>query len=376
MDVITFFTVVFYSSLLFPILAIIPLFKSTNKKIINLVTDYLGPAYVILVFLLIAFRPLGPSGFSDSEMYIHWFNEAKFKNIFPTKDVGFGLLIYLTSKILTVRMFFVLCTVLSFGILFWVSKTIAGRYWFFFFLGCMASLYFWNHQVFTIRQGLASIIFLAGLFQKRYFLTILLFLVAVSFHKSFLLPFICYFIVHFYPKTPVYLVCWVLAIPVSYFFGHQIGELVSIYLPEDVRYYYRHQGLSSIQTYRWDVVFYSFLFILIPFGYRSLDQRYSRIYNLYILTNIFVLLFLQFTGGFIHRFAYLSWFLSPVLLYYPLFKNKIKFSFQKYFWILIFFYFLIIVYLTIKIYNQDYKFIPDQIVIKENINFMSQIIFM
>lgn len=51
------------------------------------------------------------------------------------------------------------------------------------------------------------------------------------------------------------------------------------------------------------------------------DRFYTLIYNSYLLTNIFWILVIR--ANFSDRFAYLSWFLIPFLLVYPLLKQKL-----------------------------------------------------
>lgn len=361
LDSITQLTIIFYVSLSLPIFGIFSLsqFQSLWKE--KFILDYFGFFFITFVFVIIAFRPIGDSGFPDTSMYINWFNKSKFENVIETKDIGFGVLIYLSSKILSVRLFFIICTLLSFCTLFWISRIIAGRYWFLFFLGTFVSLYFWNYQVFTIRQGIASVFFLAGFFQKKICVKILFFFLAITFHKSLALPLIAYLLVSIHNKTNFYLLLWLISIPVSFFYGNQLGHLFSLYLPKDIQYYYFHgsKDLTSIQHFRWDVVSYSFIFVIYPFFFKKIDDKYHKIFNIYLVTNIFSILMIWPTGGFIHRFAYLSWFLSPLILYYPLLINKKSIDFKIYFNVLSFFYLLILFYLGLKLYKQDFKIVTD-----------------
>lgn len=364
LDSITLFTIIFYASILVPIFGIFSLAQSYSIGKENFVLNYLGPFYILFVFLLIAFRPIGVDGFTDTAMYMEWFSKSKLNNQIQTKDIGFGMLIFLTSKIVSVRVFFVICTLMSFGTIYYISRIVAGKFWFLFFLGEMISLYFWNHQVFTIRQGIASLFFLAGLFQKRFHMTLLLCLLAISFHKSFLLPFFCYFLITIFNKTNFYIALWVFSIPISYFYGHEIGAFLSNILPEETRRYYFPNTADTLifENFRWDVILYSSIFIILPLFYKIKDEKYLNFYNLYVLTNLFTILLIWPTDRFIHRFAYLSWFLSPVIIYYPLFQNKNLISFYKYFKTIIVFYILIVVYLSLKVYKQNFKFVPDQTV--------------
>lgn len=359
LDNITLYTIVFYVSLSLPIFLIFLLSKNYSLEREKLLFNYFAPAYLLFVFLLIGLRPIGEYGFTDTTMYINWFDKSKEFNIIQLKDIGFGFLIFIASKILSIRLFFILCSALSFLALFWVSKQVSKRYWFLFFLGSMVSLYFWNHQVFTLRQGIASLVFLVALFHKKLFFRILFLLIAASFHKSFLLPLFCYLIISFYNKTNFYLVLWIISIPVSYFFGNEIAASISYLFSEDIRYYYLSKTADQINLirFRWDVVLYSSIFVILPSYFKCKDEKYLTIFNLYLLSNIFTILIIWPAGGFIHRFAYLSWFLSPVLVYYHLFIGKKTFNFELYLKMIVAFYVLILIYLGLKLYKQDFRFV-------------------
>lgn len=359
LDSITLFTIIFYSSLSLPILGVFLLSKYHSIEKEKLFLLYFGGAFIFFIFLLIAFRPIGYLGFTDTQMYIIWFNNSKTDDIIETKDLGFGLFTYLFAKIGSLRFFFIGCALLSFGTLFWISRYVTKRYWFLFFLGVMVSLYFWNHQVFTMRQGIASLLFITALFQRKLFFKFLFFLLAVSFHKSFLLPVFCYFIVIAYNKTNFYITLWLLSIPISYFFGNRLTELFSENLFPGIKYYLPENiSVRNFSEFRWDVVIYSAIFIVFPYYYKFSDHKYKIIFHLYLLINAFTILLIWSTEGFIHRFVYLSWFLTPFLVYYPLFKQKNLFNFAQYFKILLLFYLLVLSYVGLKIYNQGFRFIP------------------
>ena len=142
---------------------------------------------------------------------------------------------------------------------------------------------------------------------------------------------------------------------------------MSTVLPEETRLYYFPYTADNLvfANFRWDVILYSSIFVIMPLFYKIKDEKFLNFYNLYLLTNLFTILLVWPTGGFIHRFAYLSWFLSPVIIYYPLFFNKKVPSFKKYFKTIIVFYVLIVVYLSLKVYKQNFKFVPDQAALHE-----------
>lgn len=364
LDFITLFTLIFYGSLLLPLGF---LFLSDSKNYLSLEAPffkYFSWLFCLFVFIIIAFRPIGETGFNDTAMYMEWFDKAHDSNIYPTKDLGFGLLMFLASKIISVRLFFVLCAGISLGLLIYIAQLIAGKYWFMYVLASLVSLYFWNYQVFTIRQGIASMLFIAGFLQKKWGTTAILFLLAISFHKSLALPVILFIVVNLYKNSRIYLLIFVLSIPVSYFFGNDLGKIFVQYLPKNIAYYYFpvSEGVQSVTNFRWDIIIYSSLFVIIPFFYVDKNKKFQDIYNLYLVVTSAVFLCFWPAGPFIHRFAYLAWFLCPFLIFYPLLYKKNLENLMIYKKLILFFYGLILVYLGFKLYRQNFKFVPSQVI--------------
>jgi hypothetical protein len=86
-----------------------------------------------------------------------------------------------------------------------------------------------------------------------------------------------------------------------------------------------YDGNKMNRGYRFDFILYSGLPILLGYVYVIKkgfnDLFYKRILHTYILTNI-VWVFLIY-AAYSNRIAYLSWFLMPVVMIYPLLKNNL-----------------------------------------------------
>ncbi|PTT29604.1 hypothetical protein DBR28_16415, partial [Chryseobacterium sp. HMWF028] len=113
------FSIVFYAVTTLLVAAIV--IDSYTKKQLLVVNRNTGYFYLIPIFLivLIGFRPVGITGFMDSEMYREFFDIARVEGIspMPNKDIVFGYFILLTSYITNERGFFVICSLLSTGLL-------------------------------------------------------------------------------------------------------------------------------------------------------------------------------------------------------------------------------------------------------------------
>lgn len=81
------------------------------------------------------------------------------------------------------------------------------------------------------------------------------------------------------------------------------------------------QMFSNI-GFRWDFIIYSLIPIIAGvkyiYTYCYEDKLFIRLFNTYIASNAFWLLTIHVPYN--NRFAYLSWFLYPIVLIYPLLK--------------------------------------------------------
>ena len=84
------------------------------------------------------------------------------------------------------------------------------------------------------------------------------------------------------------------------------------------------QMFSNI-GFRWDFIIYSLIPIIAGvkyiYTYCYEDKLFIRLFNTYIASNAFWLLTIHVPYN--NRFAYLSWFLYPIVLIYPLLKDNL-----------------------------------------------------
>lgn len=327
------FSIVFY--LFAALLVIAVVVDSYTKKQLLIINRNMGYFYLIPLFLvvLVGFRPVGITGFMDSEMYREFFDIARVEGIspMPSKDIVFGYFILFTSYFTNERGFFVICSLLSIGLLVLVSKKISKKYWILFFICYMASLYYWNYNVVGFRQGIASLVFLYALFIKNKWWKYLLMLLAFGTHFSLVLPVMAYFISIFINKVDKkFYWVWGLSIPVSYFLGIEIEHAVAKIIPDErARYFIENIGE---QVFRWDMIAYSFALMAISYYFifikKIKDLTYHRIVNVFIFTNTIFLFLVRVNHA--QRFAYLSWFLASLVVFYPFFISNGELLKSKY----------------------------------------------
>lgn len=310
-------------------------YKKNQILSFNRYEQQLSVIYVLFLIFLIGLRPLGIKGFADTSMYMKWFETINFNNIYITKDLGFGYLMYFISLFTSYKAFFLIISFLSIGTLVYVSYKIANNYWFLFFIAYISSLYYWNHNVYSIRQGLASIIFIAALLSHQRFFSWFFMLVAVSFHKALMLPFCAVLIATIYSNTKTYFYFWILSIPISFFSGNYWEILMSKIVIDSRRDYFIVNDSQSFiffrSGFRWDMIIYSLCIILVGLyncKNEKIDRFYRHILNVFLIVNSIFILIIQVNHS--YRFAYLSWFLSPLIIFYPLFLQNQNFNKKKY----------------------------------------------
>ena len=120
-----------------------------------------------------------------------------------------------------------------------------------------------------------------------------------------------------------------LSIIISLFWGGRVESLfasigfddrLSDYIHPDVE-----EDLFTVTGFRWDFLLYSAMPVLL--GYyvvikkKVFNSTYLLLLGTYIYANAFWIMVIR--AEFSNRFAYLSWFLYPIVLAYPLMKLKI-----------------------------------------------------
>ncbi|MCM1142993.1 MAG: EpsG family protein, partial [Muribaculum sp.] len=162
---------------------------------------------------------------------------------------------------------------------------------------------------------------------------ILICLIAAGIHKSVYLPLLCILVSVFtninFRKSIIW---WGLSIILSLTIGSQIQSLfLSLGFDDRMDSYLdastisKYQDMFSGSGFRWDFALYSVMPIIL--GYYILIKKgisnrvYSIILNTYILTNSFWIMVITAANS--DRFAYLSWFLYPVVIAYPLLHLRI-----------------------------------------------------
>lgn len=194
---------------------------------------------------------------------------------------------------------------------------------------------FWGYATNGIRHGMATSLSMLGLSflmsnRRNIIIGYMLLVTATLTHTSCALILASATLALFYNKFSVYFKIWGLCIIISLIFQEQTKQLYSFIIDDNRMSNYlitmqQAYELEYESGYRWDFILYSFFPIILGWytikRVHSVDKFYLFILNTYVIANSFWVLIN--TTAFSNRFAYLSWFLYPILLAYPLSNYKI-----------------------------------------------------
>ena len=302
--------------------------NSANLKI----KRNLGIFLVYFVLIYMGTRPLSGRYFGDMRTYsVRYLGYAAGQELFVGKDIFFDYFMKFCSSIMSVEMFFLICSALYVYPLYLASKKMFEGYWFYCFLMIVISMSFWSYGTNGIRNGIATSFFTYAITRERPLYKYLWMLLAVAFHQSLIIPIIAYFISTKFNKTSLYFKLWLITIPLSIILGSfWEGFFMNLGLFETERaegYLTGGEEFAeqfSSTGFRWDFLLYSatgtfagWYFIIKK---KFQDPLYSHIFNVYLICNAFWILVIRAT--FSNRFAYLSWFLLGIVIIYPLLKNR------------------------------------------------------
>jgi hypothetical protein len=286
-----------------------------------------------LVFALIFYIGLRPISyyFGDMGTYAKYFDSYRngYTGSFE-QDPGFDWFMKNTSSFLSVELFFLVLAFIYVFAHYWSSKRLFKDNWHYAFLIFIASLSFWSYGTNGLRNGLAAaLVLLAFSFEKKKAIGIALAIVAVSFHRSMLLPVLAYALTFVNNNSKYYFALWLICIPASLIFGGTFEFFFSSLGFDDSRLSYLTEGNVNDDNFnstgfRWDFLLYSASAVFAGYYFvikkQYLDAWYQRLLNVYLFSNGFWILVIR--ANFSNRFAYLSWFMMGLVIVYPFLKGN------------------------------------------------------
>lgn len=325
-----FYTPTFYNILLLMVLFMFFRLQTKGYIIYDLKKkEVLSGILLIFLTLYLGLRPISGKYFGDMWLYYHDFKHyASGGYIVNSRDFLWDLFMKFCSSKMTAKLFFLLCAFLYVVPLFLACKIWLGVDRYFLFVMLIASFSFWAYGTNGIRNGIATSIFILGLAFNNKLLKYSLLVVSYLLHASLIIPIAAYILSVIYKNPKHFLFGWLSSIPLSLIFG---GVLESFFMGFGIAgkrtQYLNMTGFedqfSSI-GFRWDFLIYSAAAVFVGYyfiikkGFK--DAAYIQLFNIYVTANAFWILIIRAT--FSNRFAYLSWFLMALIIFYPFFKKK------------------------------------------------------
>ena len=197
----------------------------------------------------------------------------------------------------------------------------------------LCSLMFFPFAVNGLRNGLACHLVLFGaslLFDDKWVSGLIICLIAIGIHRSVLLPLAAIFVGLFLLRNVKYaIIFWIASIFISLTLGNSISDFFSaIGFDNRMTQYVNIDDLSefSREGFRWDFLLYSAMPVALIWYVciwkESSDNWYNVLCVTYLLCNAFWIMVIR--SAFSNRFAYLSWFLYPIIIAYPLVNCNIR----------------------------------------------------
>lgn len=325
-------TAFFVSVTVIAIIAALPLLKFRNLKTFpeeNLIVGTI--LLLVVVTLFIGLR--NPAGswryFGDTYRYTLAFEKIKADPSWISgKDLGFYFYMKLIAQFFNVQMFFLVTAILYVFPVFYTFHKWFKKYAFFAVVLFVTSMSFWPFGINGVRNGLATSFFIFGLaFRERRWIMYSILGISISFHTSMALPLLALVITEFYKNTKLLIRIWLLSVPISFLFGRRLLGVVNFLVTSSIGQLDGRGDFSGIESdafatssFRIDFVFYSAVVIAIGYYFiykiKFRNPFYLKLFNIYLISNTIWLFFIYYP--YTNRVAYLSWFLIPPLVVYPI----------------------------------------------------------
>lgn len=326
------------------------------------------PALIMISILIIVIglRPVNRA-FGDTVNYARSYASISpvFNEIDWSKEWLYAIICkWCKSMGFSVNVYFLVIAIGYFGLMFGAYKKALWENAWFAMLFALTAFSTLSYGVNGLRNGLAcSFITLAIIFaakDKNYIIAGLLCFLALGIHKSTMLPTAAMVGALFFIRKPkIALLFWLMSIPVSLVAGGPLSNiLMSMGFDDRADQYMSGHGIEAGVSvgktgFRWDFLLYSAMPVwLIWTIQKKLEQKRlemgiektpeeeesgvygagiladaqsMRVYNvlavIYLLANAFWVIVIK--ANFSNRFAYLSWFLYPLVIAYPVIRLHI-----------------------------------------------------
>lgn len=315
---------------------------SNTQKILHSEGGPSQPA-AVLVTLMVAFflglrqiaRDFGDStAYANHYYYVTDYVPLSLKTEWLWENLGF----FCKSVLgMNVHEFFVLVALLYFGGMLICSILLMRKNLWLVMLFFFTAFQTYSFAVNGLRNGLACSLVLVAIAilsedNSKKIISAILMLLALCIHRSTMLPSAMAFAsLYFIKDTKLALRFWYASIVLSLVAGPAFESFFAALGFDDRLSAYRSQTSDdptaqfSGAGFRWDFLLYSAMPVLliwyVTHRRKFVSNGFNLIANTYLLCNAFWILVIR--ASFSNRFAYLSWFLYPLVVAYPLMRMNL-----------------------------------------------------
>lgn len=314
--------------------------------------------FFAIIFILYMGQRQVSSQFGDTVNYNRAYQTMQQGNDFIIKsDYLFNYLMVFCSKLMPVRVFFQLIVILYIVPIILFCYKYFTNYWFFAFIMFVGSFSFWAYGVNGLRNGLGTSIFILALcFYDKKILMYICLGMSYFMHASLIIPIVALIVSGIYKNPKIYLYLWLASIFLSLAGGSAWSSFfANLGFAEDRTGGYLTGGSAEYNNnfsqtgFRFDFLLYSasavFAGWYFIFKKKITDPFYIHLFGIYCIANAFWILVI--TAAFSNRFAYLSWFLMPAIIAYPMFRYKIWENQSRRFAVILFLYFMFTFFMNV-----------------------------
>lgn len=332
-----------WSTMLFCIVQYLKWSNTTNNSILYVKRKANGILIYIVVFsLLIGFRMNFTGHWADSYIYARLYQEAvtSGSQVFQEDWLYDRLQHFFAIIGFPVDIWFTFCCLVYLSCMYIAVRRLKLCNEWIAMLFCLSAFSFFTCTYNGVRNGMAcSIVLLAISYlldrtKRGFIISLIISVIAIGIHKSTVLPVFSMYCAFFLKKDFKWaLVWWGLSIVLSLTIGGSIANFfaglgfdnrlagyIGINVAES-----EFADMFSHTGFRWDFVLYSvmpiYLAYIVIMKRGIYDKLYIILINTYILSNSFWIMVINSLNS--NRFAYLSWFMYPVVIAYPLLKFDI-----------------------------------------------------
>lgn len=316
---------------------------SNQQKILHSEGSPMQGAAFLMTLAVSFFVGLRPSNraFGDMGLYRHSYENVLFdyKPIsLNTEWLWDNLMFFFKSMGFSSTEFFLFISIVYFFGMFACAILLMRRNLWIAMLFFFTSFSTYSFSTNGIRNGFACsleliAIALLTMGKAKQAAALLLMFITFSIHRSTILPAAAAVAAFYYIKdTKIAIRFWLVSIAISLVAGPLVEQFFVALGFDDRMSDYASSSQDEAQAsqfsqtgFRWDFLLYSGFGVVMVYyvtRYRRFtDQTFNIIANTYILCNAFWVMVIR--SSFSNRFAYLSWFLYPVVMAYPLLRMNL-----------------------------------------------------